>query len=104
MNSAYHCYSQGIGRTAVPTIPFDRLSRLMLAAVIVYVWLISLGSRVIKRALRCLVDHRDRQGKSLFRIRWDWVERCLTWDNWIPLTFRPVFRRMIGAPVRCFDL
>ncbi len=49
----------------------DRLSRLVLATMIVYVWLISLGSRVIKRGLRYLVDRRDRRDKSLFRIGWD---------------------------------
>jgi hypothetical protein len=70
---------------------FDRLSRLTLAAMIVYVWLISLGSRVIKRGLRYLVDRRDRRDKSLFRIGWDWIERCLALDNRLPLTFRPVF-------------
>lgn len=76
---------------------FDRLSRLTLAAMIVYVWLISLGSRVIKRGLRYLVDRRDRRDKSLFRIGWDWIERCLALANRIPLTFRPVFRKVIGG-------
>lgn len=69
---------------------FGRLSRLALAAMIVYVWLIALGSRVIKRGLRYLVDRRDRRDKSLFRIGWDWIERCLALDRRIPLTFRPV--------------
>lgn len=58
-----------------------RLSRLALAAMIVYVWLIALGSRVIKRGLRYLVDRRDRRDKSLFRIGWDWIERCLALDK-----------------------
>jgi len=75
----------------------DRLSRLTLAAMIVHVWLISLGSRVIKRGLRYLVDRRDRRDKSLFRIGWDWTERCLALANRIPLTFRPVFRKVIGG-------
>jgi len=69
---------------------FGRLSRLVLAAMIVYVWLIALGSRVIKWGLRYLVDRRDRRDKSLFRIGWDWIERCVALDKQIPLTFRPV--------------
>jgi hypothetical protein len=69
---------------------FDRLSRLTLAAMILFLWLISLGSRVIKRGLRYLVDRKDRRDKSLFRIGWDWLERCIAWGNRIPLTFRPV--------------
>jgi len=68
----------------------DRLSRLVLATMIVYTWLIALGSRVIKRGLRYLVDRRDRRDKSLFRIGWDWIERCLALDKPIPLTFKPI--------------
>jgi hypothetical protein len=67
-----------------------RLSRLALVAVMVYVWFIALGSHVVKRGLRYLVDRRDRRDKSLFRIGWDWIERCLALDNRIPLTFTPV--------------
>jgi hypothetical protein len=74
-----------------------RLTGLALAAMIVYVWLIALGSHVIKRGLRYLVDRRDRRDKSLFRIGWDWIERCLALDNRIPLTFRPVCRKVIGG-------
>jgi hypothetical protein len=68
----------------------DRLSRLVLAALIVYVWLIALGSRIVKRGLRFIVDRRDRRDKSLFRIGWDWIERCLALGNQIPLSFRPI--------------
>ena len=75
----------------------DRLSRLSLAAMIVYVWLIALGSRVIKRGLRYLVDRRDRRDKSLFRIGWDWIERCFALNDRIPLTFSPVFGKVIGG-------
>jgi hypothetical protein len=68
---------------------FDRLSRLALAAMIVYVWLIALGSRIVKRGLRFIVDRRDRRDLSLFRIGWDWIERCLALGNHIPLSFTP---------------
>lgn len=69
---------------------FGRLSRLVLAAVIVYVWLLALGSRIIRRGLRYLVDRKDRRDKSFFRIGWDWIERCLALEKPIPLTFRPI--------------
>jgi hypothetical protein len=69
---------------------FDRLSRLVLAAMIVYVWLIALGSRIVKRGLRFIVDRRDRRDKSLFRIGWDWIERCLALGDHIPLSFSPI--------------
>lgn len=69
----------------------DRLSRLVLATMIVYTWLLALGSRLVKRGLRYLVDRRDRRDKSLFRIGWDWIERCLALDKPILLTFKPVF-------------
>jgi hypothetical protein len=76
---------------------FGRLSCLALAAMVVYMWLIALGSNVIKRGLRYLVDRRDRRDKSLFRIGWDCVEQCLALDNRIPLTFKPVLRKVIGG-------
>ena len=70
----------------------DRLSRLVLAAMFVYVWLITLGSRIVKRGLRFTVDRRDRRDKSLFRIGWDWIERCLALGCHIPLSFRPILQ------------
>jgi len=67
----------------------NRLSRLVPATMMVYTWLIAPGSRVIKRGLRYLVDRRDRRDKSLFRIGWDWMERCLALNKQVPLTFKP---------------
>lgn len=69
---------------------FGRLSRLVMGAMIVYVWLIALGSRIVKRGLRALVDRRTRRDKSLFRIGWDWIERSLALESPIQLTFRPI--------------
>ena len=75
-----------------PVDPQDlnRFSRPVPAMMMVYTWLIALGSRVIKRGLRYLVDRRDRRDKSLFRIGWDWMERCLALNKQVPLTFKPV--------------
>jgi hypothetical protein len=55
----------------------DRISRLFLGFCIVFVWLIALGSWVVKRGFRHFVDHKSRRDKSYFRIGWDWVEHCL---------------------------
>jgi hypothetical protein len=54
-----------------------RLSRLTLAAVLLYVWLVAFGSQVIKTGLRRLVDRADRRDLSIFRIGCRMIERCL---------------------------
>jgi hypothetical protein len=46
----------------------------MLVGCVVYVWLLTLGSWVVKRGLRHLVDRKDRRDKSYFRIGWDWLK------------------------------
>lgn len=55
-----------------------RLSRLTLAVVLLYVWLVSIGTRVIKNSQRDLVDRADRRDLSIFQIGWRWTERRLT--------------------------
>jgi hypothetical protein len=57
---------------------FSRLSRLTLAVVILYVWQVAFGSQVIKSGRTHLVDRRDRQGHSIFRIGRSMVERLIT--------------------------
>lgn len=69
----------------------DRISRLVLAVCISYVWFITLGSWVVKRGFRHLVDHKCRRDKSYFRIGWDWIERCRRHDRPVPLHFKPYF-------------
>jgi hypothetical protein len=70
---------------------FLRLSRLTLAVVLLYVWLVAFGSHVIKNGRRYLVDRQERRDYSIFRIGFNMAERCLT--NGIPLaiTLRPYF-------------
>jgi hypothetical protein len=63
---------------------FLRLSRLTLAVVMLYVWLVAFGSRVIKSGQRPLVDRNDRRDHSIFRIGRNMTERLLT--NNMPLT------------------
>ena len=56
---------------------FLRLSRLTLAVAILYVWLVSVGTRTIRSGLRPLVDRTDRRDLSIFQIGLRFVERCL---------------------------
>jgi hypothetical protein len=57
---------------------FDRLSRLTLAVAMLYVWLISIGTRTIRDGLRTLVDRTDRRDLSIFQIGFRFIERCIT--------------------------
>lgn len=56
----------------------DRLSRLLLAICLLYVWLVIYGARVIKAGWRDWVDRHDRRDLSLFRIGRDTLQRCFT--------------------------
>ena len=62
---------------------FLRLSRLTLAVVLLYVWLLAFGAKVIKAGQRRLVDRNDRRDLSVFRIGRNMVERLLA--NGLPL-------------------
>jgi len=66
---------------------FSRLSRLTLAVVLLYVWLLTFGSRVIKSGQRHLVDRSDRRDLSLFRIGRNMTERLITNDETINISF-----------------
>ena len=57
---------------------FMRLSRLMLAVALLYVWLISIGGRTIHQGLRHLVDRNDRRDLSIFQIGLRFIQRRLT--------------------------
>jgi hypothetical protein len=57
---------------------FLRLSRLTLAVACLYVWLISLGGRTIRRGWRPLVDRSDRRDLSIFQIGFRFIQRSLT--------------------------
>jgi hypothetical protein len=54
-----------------------RLSRLTLAVVFLYVWLLSIGSRAIRAGLRHLVDRKDRRDLSIFQIGLRLIDRLL---------------------------
>jgi hypothetical protein len=60
---------------------FEKLSRLTLAVAFLYVWLISVGGRIIHVGLRHLVDRNDRRDLSIFQIGLRFIERMLTNDS-----------------------
>jgi hypothetical protein len=67
----------------------DCLSRLVLGVCLVYMWLISLGSWVIKNGKRHMVDKKARRDKSYFRIGWSWLKRRLSQGLSLKLRFAP---------------
>ena len=54
-----------------------RLSCLTLAVALLYVWLVSTGSRTLRAGFRHLVDRIDRRDLSLFQIGLRFIERNL---------------------------
>jgi hypothetical protein len=67
----------------------DRIDRLFLGICIAYVWFISLGSWVVKRGLRHLVDRKARRDLSIFRLGLEWMERCTRLNQPFVLRFVP---------------
>lgn len=65
--------------------PVARLSRLTLAVALLYVWLVAVGTRIIKNGERHLVDRADRRNLSIFQIGLRWIERGLTNARPIPI-------------------
>lgn len=70
---------------------FLRLSRLTLAVVLLYFWLVAFGSQVIKSGQRHLVDRSDRRDYSIFRIGRNMVERLLTNGSKLQISFTLYF-------------
>ena len=64
-----------------------RLSRLLIAACLAYIWMITQGLRVIAEGNSSLVDRKDRTDKSLFRLGLDWIKYVLKHR----LQFQPSF-------------
>ena len=65
-----------------------RLSRLLIAACLAYIWMIWQGLWVIATGKAHLIDRTDRRDKSIFRLGLDWLRYALIRG----LDFEPVFR------------
>lgn len=55
----------------------EKLSRLVLGLSLVYVWLVSVASYVVKRGWRPLIDRTDRRDRSYLALGLRWIKRCL---------------------------
>jgi hypothetical protein len=64
-----------------------RLSRLLIAACLAYIWMIMQGIRVMADGNLSLIDRTDRRDKSLFRLGLDWLKYALKQR----LDFQPLF-------------
>jgi hypothetical protein len=64
----------------------ERLSRLTLAVVLLYLWLMVTGTQVIKNGNRKWVDRPDRRDLSVFQIGLRWFKRL--YSNGIPFSVR----------------
>jgi hypothetical protein len=65
----------------------DRLSRLLLAACLAYIWMVCQGLLVIAEKKIGLIDRTDRIDKSLFRLGLDWIRYALKQQ----IDFTPLF-------------
>jgi len=63
----------------------DRLSRLLLALALLYVWLVLWGTRLVKAGCRAWVDRHNRRDLSHFRIALDTLTRCFTLARQLPI-------------------
>ncbi len=74
----------------------ERVSRLLLAVCLAYVWMIMQGLWVIATGRASLIDRRDRRDKSIFRLGLDWLRYALKRG----LDFSPMFRFLpLEAPI-----
>lgn len=54
----------------------ERLSRLLLAASLAFLWSLSLGSHIFHSAQQRLVDRNDRSDRSFFQLGYRFIKRC----------------------------
>lgn len=69
---------------------FERLSRLTLLVVLLYVWLLWVGVRTIKRGHRHWVDRHDRRDLSVFQIGWRFIDWFITNGDPLPKALQPM--------------
>jgi len=64
-----------------------RVSRLLVAACLAYIWMILQGLQVLAQNKTDCIDRTERNDKSVFRLGLDWIRYCLKRD----LEFQPMF-------------
>lgn len=64
-----------------------RLSRLLIAACLAYIWMICQGLQFIASNQAALIDRSDRNDKSIFRLGIDWIKYALKKN----IDFQPLF-------------
>jgi hypothetical protein len=74
-----------------------RLSRLVWALALVYIWLVFGGQRLLKAGCRAWVDRSDRRDLSLFRFGLDMLHRGFALVRDLPL---PLPSLVAGPSVR----
>jgi len=65
-----------------------RVSRLLIAACLAYIWMIGLGLFTLSTGNHTLIDRTDRVDKSIFRLGLDWLTYCLKDELPFPVFFR----------------
>jgi len=69
---------------------FERLSRLTLFVCLLYVWMLWVGVRTIKRGDRHWVDRHDRRDLSVFQIGWRFIDRFIINGEQLPNYLKPM--------------
>jgi len=69
-----------------------KINRLTLAVVLLYVSLVTFGSKVIKNGERRLVDHSGRRDLSIFQIGWYMLGRLIANSLPFSICFDPYFK------------
>lgn len=75
----------------------DRLDRLTFAVCLLYVWFIALSEQLSASGLSALVDRADRRDLSLFRLGFDFLDRCLSLNLDPPPRYLPSLDLVLGS-------
>ena len=65
-----------------------RISRLLIAACLAYIWMVSLGLLTLVTGDHRLIDRTDRVDKSIFRLGLDWFKYSLKKNLPLQVSFR----------------
>lgn len=80
----------GFDLASTHLLHFARLLRLTLFVILLYVWMLWVGVRTIKRGERHWVDRHDRRDLSVFQIGWRFIDRFITNGDQLPNRLKPM--------------